>query len=446
MMQPMSPTSLPRRGLRLAPVLATAPLTAALFSELALAAAPAHAVGGNDNCEVTGCGGNTPILFGSPIIGLSLKSEANSRGVVLDPLLARVAPPVVAAGACPDGAILDVANGGTQKGELIGRWGSGVCSREGLIGMAFTLYVPTTPCGELPTHGNPVPCGRKERIRVRIDAVSSVPTWAVTDSEQIITYQLVWHELPESLITEGFVLGESICPLREAWMEDWQNGSPTTGAPPGYQRWKEETDQLLIVHGETYHADARVDLLRRGQQWLNLGCVGSALAKSRLLNNNPWAAMPQWSFRQATLKMLTGRYQGQRSYTSPGVPLYYSRWDGKAFHGTPMSGVSGSPEADWNANGAMCLSHRRTWKATALDGLAPMTALANWLLEARPEGPPENDDGPVILPPNPDVFALYADAEEETLQPLRDSGIGTCAVARAVGSLWRTYPVNHTPH
>lgn len=416
-------------------------LAAALL--LVLAPSPAHAIGGGDNCEVTGCGGNTPELFGSPIIGLSLTNDANSRGIVLDPTLERVAPPPVVIGACQTGATLDA-----QNGELIGRLGTSTCSGQGLIGMAFTLWVPATPCGEVPTSPNPVACGRRERIRVRFAAVSSVPTWAVTSPEQVVTYQLVWHELSAIVPLDEAVVGESICPLREAWMEDWQDGSPVVGsgggAPAGFERWKEETDQLLIVHGETYHSDGRVDMGRRGPQWLNLACVGSALAKSRLLENNPVAAPWQWRLRQATLKMLGARYQGQRSYTSPGVPLYYQRWDGKAFHGLPASGTSSEAEAAWNENGAMCLSHRRTWHATALDGESPLAALSQWLAAARPEGAPEG--APVLVPANPDVFALYEAAEEESLEPLRNGGISTCGMAPPAGYIWRTRPVAHTPH
>lgn len=434
MMEPMSRTSfLPR----LSPV----PLLATCAALLVLAPAPAHALGGDD-CEVTGCGGNTPILYGSPIIGLALDGSANSRGLVLDATLARVAP---AAGTspCPDGATLDV-----QNGELIGRWGSSTCARDGLIGMAISLWVPKSPCGTLAGTANPVPCGRKARVRVRIAAVSSVWTWAVVGAQEVVTYQFVWHELPaEGGFSEAVVLGESICPLREAWMEEWQSDElPTHGAPPPYRdRWKEETDQLLIVHGETYFSDAHVDQGRRGPQWFNLGCVGSALAKSRLLDNNPIAAMWQWRLRQATLKMLSARYQGPRSYTSPGVALAYVRWDGKPYYGQPESGVDFSvQEAAWNENGALCLSHRRTWKETSLDGLAPLTALSLWLAEARPEGASLGD--PVIIPKDPDVFALYEEKEEESLETLRDGGMPTCGNAAPAGTIWRTYPVDHTPH
>lgn len=436
MMQPMSrPPSLSRLSL--------VPLSVACASLLVLAPSPAHAIGGGDDCEVTGCGGNTPVLFGSPIIGLALDSSPNNRGIVLDPVMERVAPPVVS-GSCPDGAVLDV-----QSGELIGRWGTGTtCQREGLIGMALSLWVPKAPCGELPGTTNPTSCGRKARVRVRIDAVSSVPTWAVQGNQQVITYQIVWHELPaEGGFSETLVVGESICPLREAWMEEWQSdAAPTYASPPaGYERWKEETDQLLIVHGETYRPDARVDQGKRGPQWFNFGCVGSALAKSRLLDNHPMAAPAQWRLRQATLKMLSARYQGAKSYTSPGVPLAYFRWDGKAFYGLPTSGVDyGAQEAAWNENGAMCLSHRRTWKETALDGESPLAALAQWLAEARPEG--ASLGSPVIIPANPDVFALYEDKEEESLASLRDGGMPTCGNAPPVGHLWRTFPVDHTPH
>lgn len=413
--------------------------------------APAAATAGDlpaQNCDISGCGGNTPIVYASPIEGLR-PGVANHRGIILEPTVERVAPApttIPANQVCPDGATIDV-----YLGQLVCRSGHFTFSGQGLIGIALTLRIPPFPCD---THSHtPLPSCPPLRdlmqVRVRIDEVSSVETWEVQNPSSVVTYKMVWHELEDAeQLEEDLVLGESICPLQRAWMDPGQN--PRSAGPqvqrPDANGWDEENDHLLIVHGETYLSDGTI--LNSGAQateWFNLGCVGSALAKMRLLGINPILQQGELAYRAATLKMLTGRYRGERSYTSPGMPLHYQHVNGKQFWGQPFAPISPHVEAYWAFNGATCVSHRRTWQMRSLEvGKYPMSQYSAWMAAARPEG--DLDGVFPLLPPNPDFVALYLSGEEaslnEEIRPL-PFGIPTCTNMWPNNAYWLTRPVNH---
>ncbi len=416
--------------------------------------APAAADAGDlpvRNCDISGCGGNTPIVYASPIEGIA-PGETNYRGIYLEPTVLRVAPPpatVKPANVCPDGATLDV-----HLGSLICRQGPLTFSGQGLLGIALTLWIPVEPCDTL-THTWALPdCTpiRKLRVRVRLDELDTIDTWLVAGAQTVPTYRMVWHELTAAEeLDDELVLGESICPQQRGWMDPWQD--PRSHGPDGRtrdddNRWPVETDHLLIVHGETYFSDGSIE--RSGAsatEWFNLACVGSALAKMRLLGVHP-ITQPGGAaqlYRAATLKMLTGRYRGERSYTSPGMPIYYRAKNGTQFYGYPKDPIWNHMESYWAAYGATCVSYRRTWQHRTLQITpSPLSQLSSWLTAARPEG---DLDGVFPLLPNPpNVAALYLAAEEASLnEEVRSIFLLTpCNPAVwPADAHWRTYPVSH---
>jgi hypothetical protein len=379
-------------------------------------------------CPITGCGSNTPILFGTPIIGLSAEGIPNAEGVILNSRLTRVAGTSTRP-ACDTGATLRV-----RDGALIGGKDGAECPAAEMIGMAFWISVPLPHCR---AHQ----CNERKQVQIRIDQVASVQTWEVTASRPVPTLRLVWHNLDEAgdLAPEARV-GESICPLREAWMEDWQK--PSVSVDPLKRRvWKEETDHLLIVQGETYQRDATVDPTRVGAAWFNIACVGTAIAKMRLLGYDPMGigGFTTREERQATLKMLTARYRTERSYTSKGVPLRWIHYPSKEFEGTPAEWIPSRIESYWGKDGALCLTHRRTWRAS---GASP-----DWrrtLEDAMPEATAM--DRPRVMPEL--SLESYIDAEERSLVELRDTPLALrpCNRVRPVGAYWATYAVEHTRH
>jgi ADYC domain len=379
------------------------------------------------DCEVTGCGSNTPVLFGTPIIGLSLEGRPNDVGVKLDPVFRRARPLPPAPLEDCDGARIDIENGA-----LIGIKPRGErCTGRALVGLAVSLEVPVRICHE---HGR---CPTTRRTQVLIDGMSEVSTWSTSDARLVPTYRMVWGELSVSGEVVGATTsdkvkeGDSICPRREAWMEDWQDDKGQES-----KKWKVKTDEVLIVHGETYKSDASVT--RKGLGWFNIACVGTALAKMRLLGYDPAATASDASTpgdRQATLKMLTARYRGETSYTSPGVPLRWIRKDKAGFYGTPDA--SFQPEAIesyWGPNGALCLSHRRTWRKLGPQNLQTPT--------------PELSQPPILT-----IRAMgYDKAEARFVSPILAAGgsdsrrVPTTCRKLERGYVWITYAVDHVVH
>lgn len=412
-------------------------LSAAAFASL-VTLSTAHAY---DDCETSGCGTNTPLIFGSPISSLSTEGLVNNRGLVLDPVMTR-ATPSTANNPCPDGALV-----GVENGELVGRWQGNTCRREGLVGMVLSMKIPKVPCGQRLPDDLPAPCGETSEVRVRVAQVSTVKTWAVDGQETLISYQLVWHELPHPTpqLTEQLVIGQSICSTTGGGMDEWQTmmSSPTGSLSVIDAKWKEPTDHLVIVQGETYFDDGTVDHGRKSPSWINLACVGSALAKSRMLANDPMAG-GSWQLRQSTLKMLTGRYADAQSFTRRGIPLSYQRFDGKQFYGSPDPvRVSSEVEAYWDEQGASCLSHRRTWQqGTVETGESALQAFWRWVAAAQPEHATISNP---VLPTNTPFASLYQTSEEPSLQSLRERGLAPCSGVPGT-YFWLTRPVDHVSH
>jgi hypothetical protein len=444
------------------------------------------------DCTVSGCGGNTPVLFGTPIIGLNLDGKINGEGVRIVSALERVRP-LVGANDCPAGTQLAM-----DQGRLVGMInGHLVCADQALIGMAFWIEVPAQPCGprgtpqpgpdtQLPrgvakaenrAAGTPYPerqefrqCKRGTpgvKVQIRIDELGEVRTWEVEGSRSVATYRLVWNAFDVPMGSSQFAeirdqLQQSICPLREAWMETWQlsnlepsrpndgckdpDKDPSKALSARTKRtWYDSTDHVLLMQGETYLPDGSIDRSRVGTSWFNIACVGSAIAKTRLLGFDPMAESPMPSpasggaltkdqgARQATLKMLTGRYRGDRSYTSPGMPLMWKRPGGPSYYGEPSNWSPNVIESYWDENGAICLAHRRTWRELSSLG-------ASWEVAAMPEGIPS------FVPRWWLQLIGYPKAERWSVGWVKQElSVPTCS-APPSKYVWATFPVDHVVH
>lgn len=426
--------------------------TLLLFTFL-LRGSPAHAVG----CEVLDCGSNTPVLFATPIIGLSTNGGIGStrtERVILDPTLTRVRPLPGFLPDCPQGAKLII-----QNGELKGTLNNQVvCRGASLIGMAFQITVPVGKNAKCHSRG----CKERDpkKVQIRIDAIGAVFDWVVPVDSVVPTYRMVWESIEDMEMLEGEsplpVLGESICPRRVAWMDSWQmsshNGEPTSDAGPAGQSWRTSTDHLMIVQGEIYDQDASVDKennqYKQGAEWFSLACAGSAISKMRLLGYDPMIALTSGrAERQSTLKMLSGRYRGPKTFTAPGTPLMWRHRLPRTFVGSPEV-HRWSPnliEAYWGENGALCVTHRRTWR-TSPDSSTPVNR--SLLIPERPQPALPSAVWPCVSGSTSLACSrLLSNAEGQTLSALRSlsPAIPVCG-APPKSYFWVTHPVDHLPH
>lgn len=308
-------------------------------------------------CKVNSCGENTAELRGLSILGLSLSGIPNQEGQRLVPGSVRFGYGNVFT--CPHlydtGYSLGVANG-----ELVARApapGTAVVSGACLQNALFRIDVPFTSETGV----------RLSRVLdLKIAARNTVATW-FTDSRlsYVPTYELM-----------DVAKNVSICPLREAWMDSWQvTGLPHGGNPIGVGglAWRLTTDHAFIVQGETYDDAAKVDATRRGSDWINIACAGSAIAKMRLLGYDPMSTWSTSAERVATLKMLTAHYvaDSPTSFTVNGTPLYWRsarqvKGAPDMYYGMPEPTSVGPIEGMWLSDGMRCLSHLRVWLATSL--------------------------------------------------------------------------------
>ena len=114
--------------------------------------------------------------------------------------------------------------------------------------------------------------------------------------------------------------------------------------------------ETVIYEGEHFNAPELGLLGGYHPDWITFGCAGHALAKMFLLDETS-ASNPErsWAGSQATLKLLTGNYCGDRNtFTLPGQPLL---WLGGALEDY-LAGPT-TIEARWNEKGATCLGTPR---------------------------------------------------------------------------------------
>lgn len=319
-------------------------------------------------CNSWQCGGNTPILWGTFIRGLSTKGEVNNERVVLRP------EPIAPAGSRCGGAGIALA---VEGGELraVSRDGAVVCAGPELVGTAFDLDVPYKAL--------------MVRVRVQVTAIDQVSTWEREKAQVLPTYRFEviadgasvpeGSPPPDGMRAFGAITPRPLCQESAAWMEDWQTDglqalqpNPAVGfiqylnpeGTPG-QQWREATDHALLVEGESY--DEVGSSAKVGRQWFQIACAGSAIAKMRLLGIDPKReGYVDKGVTVSTLKMLGARYGGTTAFTRPGTPIQWERWDHRAFYGGPGRGITIGPlEAAWRGRGAMCVAHLRLGRASA---------------------------------------------------------------------------------
>lgn len=321
-------------------------------------------------CGFNECGTNSAEIRGTSINGLSVAGAVNAEGVRLVPQSLTLFPnlftmPSVCWGRSGYGFGLAVAGGALvatthNPGEVL--------PTECLLGATFQMDVPVA----LETGGTIT-----RRVTLKIAQRGSVSTWHASLARRLLTtYELIDVEK-----------NASVCTPSQPWMEPWQIG----GIPPdhsnpagiGGARWHTFTDHALIVQGESYTAAAGIDAQRRGSEWFNIACAGSALAKSRLMGYDPMSTTSTSAQRQSTLKMLTAHYvrDNAQSWTQTGTPLIWVSTPANAYYGgADPALVTGPIEARWNGDGATCVSHLRLWNtsttvASELDTLTTIRRL-----------------------------------------------------------------------
>lgn len=335
-------------------------------------------------CETQTCGSNSPELTGTRMLEeLSLTGEtvlgmfhSQNDGVIR---WIRLDPNSFKAPGCNRRIRMVL---GVRDGALVGvdQRGNPVCTGKSMVGASFDIESWSHPrglFGFLHRHA--------ARRTIRIAAVGQVSTWLRDKPAPLPTHLLRFSDD-----------GTSVCAAPRPWMDPWQLAGLRAGAtvenPPGVRgaRWHGNSEFALVLQGETYN-DAG-DVQHTGKNWITLACAGSAAAKMRLLGYDPMDSRTTAGQRQATLKMLTARYNGkEKSYTEQGVRLMWkSRQDGAGverngassgatplYFGGPLLGVRGQGlagrrqvedtvgpiEAVWGSGGATCLSHLRLWNA-----------------------------------------------------------------------------------
>lgn len=265
-------------------------------------------------CDPNSCGTNSPVVNGFPLNGLRPDGECNDEGVQLVPGSLRGG----AAGRC-EGATLEL-----ERNTLVGRDRDGVlrCEGDELVGASFEVRSWT-----------------RQTARIRIAGLR----------DHVQGDDPVNHEIRKAyqLVRDAAPAGPALCGAAGAAALRASLGlTPVTGAdpaPPGPGR-----ELVIPIESEMYDVLGQPIAIKRSWQlqrreWLNLACMGSALAERslhRLLGDNVDRS-------RAALMMLTANYCGTRQLTVPGVML---GWD---------FGAAELVEAHWSAGRATCLSKPR---------------------------------------------------------------------------------------
>lgn len=240
-----------------------------------------------------------------------------------------------AGGACAGVADLSI---GVRDGGFVGVVGPGgesdrvVCSGADLVKARFQVE-------------QKVPGKASRSATVRIDGMGEVEVWRrhpddPDEPPTVPTYALVTEASSELAIEE---------PLCKEARWDSTLVNPPFG--------NDKTRNALLLVGETYSKAGTK--AHAGKNWFNIGCAGTAIAKLRLLGFDPAREPDATDHREATLKMITAKYCGERSWTRDGTLIGIDPHPGGPL--PPGGPTLGPVEARWSATGATCISHSRMW-------------------------------------------------------------------------------------
>jgi hypothetical protein len=276
--------------------------------------------------------GNTARIYGAPIEALDEKGEGVQDFIA--PFKLVRGKLTGAKGGCAGVANLGI---GVRYGGFVGLEGDIVkCAGNDLLGARFVVeQVLPSP-------------GKTRFATIRIDAIKDVAVWRrePEEPERVPSYDLVAEKGPE-LQPEHHLCKPA------PWTLSIIN------LPFG-----EKTTHALVLQGESYSQAATV--AHTGDNWFNIGCAGSGVAKLRLLGFDPMRKKEATGERQATLKMITAKYCGSRSWTRDGTVLVFVQ-QGGGTSGPPLpkpdggDTVIGPIETRWGPEGALCISHSRLW-------------------------------------------------------------------------------------
>lgn len=312
-------------------------------------------------CPADKCGVNSPYVNSFPVNGLNLDGEANLQGVRLIPE-SLIADPAVCQGAV---------RLGIEAGAFVGVAGDGevACEGRALLGARFSIEMNSLP------------------MRITITNTTLVRTWDPRRGR--LHEKRAWVRAYRLQPDQRDAT--SICRNHSSWLEELDVPEATTAPPPDHEAtaWSAVDDLALLVVGELYDGEASVVALpgaARPERWFNIACQGGAIAKMRLLGYDPDPTSPRapappiWAGprgrnqppaeppapaderdeRQATLKMITGKYCGQRSHTAPGTRVSWTPLDRDPDRRKAKEiEADANLEAFWRANGAVCLSTPR---------------------------------------------------------------------------------------
>jgi ADYC domain len=383
-----------------------------------------------DSCPT--CSGNTAVINNFPIDGLHPGGCWNADNHRLVPGSLRKG-----LGSCPDEALsLDV----NLEDEFLGRDSIGEvrCGGAALVGATFTVEAWVEIAGQWQTRTTNILITQARALPKGSPAPGNPPLYMLTpehkpeaslcDASEARPWQDSWltqatltqdndGPRPTPAVTavwrptarvEKPHLGRYTLPIRGIVFDENGNHRPKTdpkNAPPIQSIPKDVPEKI----------SNKIQTERPG--WFNIACAGGALAKMKI------EALEQDSIshREATVKMLTARYCGDKGYTVLGPAIKIV----KPTDPEPL-GLFDRIEARWNKTGAVCLSSSRLWRPD------------NTVIPIMPKWKPicEGNHGPV--PCTKDRFL-------EDLRTLCSHRLPPCDKERPPkeeGVMWTTYSVD----
>jgi hypothetical protein len=331
-------------------------------------------------CEFGSCGVNSPVVNSFPVNGLRPDAECNPEGVQLLPGSLKGGKNDKCKDERPDGrvygATLDV-----RENELVGmrRDGTIACAGDDLEGASFTVrsWVPVKE-GSRERRTLSVTVAKKQSYRMKQNGAVRTAYRMTTAAGSLCASQAA-SEARKALglgLVEGLVDPDAsqdlVIPISSE-LYDW------SGAPMTSVFWR-----------------------RQDSRWLQLACVGDALAKRSLLDLFTDDAVNS----RAALTMLVANYCGNLNATVRGQVIGIRLLD-DAIEQVPPG--TGPLEAKWTAGKAVCVSAMRLFRdpeqrvtadgvPTEINWTCPECQKgADWVAKLR-GCPSKNDPKPKPLP------------------------------------------------